>query len=388
MIKGVADAKWRNLQEVAHSDQVPSPINLALAESAIGNFRQSLENGLKYERGWFESGLAGVSAWFFDGLDAKPNRLKPSQRQLVETICNNVERAITREEVSDSENRAMAAIPTAMRDSLEQDVASWAEFAHTELRSQLDFWFRSRNWKKLAWWKLMWRVDDISFITFDVLQRAWLVEAEKEMIWLSGRLEEAGLGDPEKRMRRPAPSPESSKPKIGDSPQAPLISDIVAQIIADKNRDIPPFEDVLRPWPQDISRGRATLCLNTIPALQALAQRLLVQAISTTVLTSSLSALIYMSLSSPSLYEAGTVAAVGFVYSLRRLQGRWGLARERWEENVRTEGIRMLRELEAKMRTMVKEGGKPSADEEMVEQRRAAKNSVEKVRQVLEELGE
>lgn len=384
MIKGVIDGSWTNLQEAPVSDKVLNPINLVLAESAINNLRISSEDGLKYEHGWFESGLAGVSAWLFSGSDEKVGGLKSTFRQLVEMICNNAERAITQQETSESQRQAKMAIPIAMRDSFDQETARWAEFAHTELRNQLDTWFSSKSWKRMVWWKLFWRVDDISSITSEVLQRAWLVEAEKGMIWQFGRLEQAGLRDPEKRIRRPVAKLELPQIRTGAFPGLPLVPGLVPTTITDQGPDIPLPKSIPHPWPQGISRARNSLSTTTIPALQALAQRLLLKAFSTTVLTSSLSALVYMSLSSPSIYEAGAIAALGLVYSLRRLQGRWGLAKEEWEKNVREEGIRVLRDIETEMRTLVREGGKPIVDEKVEEEREAAKKCVEKVRKALE----
>lgn len=386
MIKRVIDAGWINLQDGAVSDQTSNPINLTLAESAVNCFRESLDKGLDYEHGWFDSGLAGLSAWFFDGLDGKASVLKPSIRQLVEKLCDNADRAITRQEALESEHRKIIAMPVATRDSLSQDTADWAEFGHKELRNQLDLWFGSKNWKKMVWWKLFWRVDDISSITSDVLQRAWLVEAEKEMIWLFGRLEQAGLRDPEKRIQRPVVvARESLTPTTGAFPNAPLVLGLVAPTATDQNQDSSPVKSIPRHWPQGISIARTSLSETTIPPLQALAQRLLLETLSTTLLTSSLSALVYMSLSSPSVYEAGTIAALGLVYSLRRLQGQWGLARDAWEKNVREEGRGLLRDLETRMRTMVQEGGKQSVDERAKE-RRFARQSVENVRRALEGL--
>lgn len=386
MIKGVIDASWNNLQEGFVSDQVSNPINLGLAESAINSIRQSSEHGLKYEHGWFDSGLAGVSAWLFAGSDgtAGGGGLKPGFRQLVETLCDNAERAIAQQEAAESQHQAKMAIPIVTRDSFNQDIALWAEFAHTELRNQLDIWFSNRSWKKMAWWHLFWRVDDISSITSDVLQRAWLVEAEKGMIWLFARLEQAGLIDPETRIRRPAAKVELPQIRTGAFPGLPLIPGLVPEPATDRRPDVPRIEPIPRPWPQGVSRARNSLSVTTVRPLQALAQRLLLEAVSTTVLTSSLSALVYISLSSPSLYEAGTIAALGFVYSLHRLQGRWGLAKDTWEKSVREEGVRVLRDIETDMRTMVKEGGKPIVDEKAEEERGLAKNSIEKVRTALD----
>lgn len=388
MIKGVVDASWTNLQEDPVSEQVLSPINLTLAESAIQNLRISSERAFQYEHGWFDSGLAGVSAWLFSGSDGKAGGLKPSLRELVETLCNNAERAIAQQEASESQRQARTAISLIIRDSFDRDIARWAELAHTELRDQLDIWFSDRSWKKMAWWQLYWRVDDISSITSDLLQRAWLVEAEKGMVWLFGRLEQAGLKDPENRMRRSAPKLDLPQIRSGAFPGLPLVPGLVPMTAEDYYvaDGIAPVEPIVRPWPQEISRARTSLSVITIRPLQALAQRLLLESLSTTVLTASLSGLVYMSLSSPSLYEAGAIAALGFVYSLRRLQGRWGLAKENWEKSIREEGVRLLRHIETEMRRMVKEGGKPIVDEKAEEERREAKISIDKVRKALDGL--
>lgn len=384
MIKGVVDASWTNLQDDSVSDRGLSPINLALAESAISSLRISSEDGLKYEHEWFGSGLAGVSAWLFTGLDGKADGLKPSFRQLVETICDNAEQNITQQEASESQRQAKMAISIATRDSFDQEIARWAEFAHTELRNRLDRWFSSRSWKRMAWWKLVWRVDDISSITTDVLQRGWLVGAEKGMIWLFGRLEQAGLRNPEKQVRRPAPKLELPQIMSGAFPGLPLIPGLVPITPTDLRPEIKRPKLIFHPWPQGISRARSSLSMTTISPLQALAQRLLLETFSTTVLSASLSALVYMSLSSPSFYEAGTIAALGLVYSLHRLQGRWGRAKDEWEKNVREEGISVLRDVETEMRKMVNEGGKLIVDEKVGEERKATRISVEKVRKVLE----
>lgn len=386
MIKGLIDGSWTSLQEGPDSGQALNLVNLDLAESAISSFRQSLENSLVYEHGWFGSGLADVSAWFFNGLNEKGSSLKLSLRHLVETCCDNAEQAIIQQELSDSKQRAIITIPFTTRDSLDNDITRWAEFAHTELRDQLDRWFRSGFWKRTTWWKLFWRVDDIVAITSIVLERGWLFEAEKGMILFYGRLEQAGLKDPEEQVRRPVAKLELPIPVRGVFPGRPLIPGLIPPPINERNQDSNrpvPFGSLPRPWPQGISDARTILSMSTIPPLEALAQRLLLETFSTTLLTSCLSALVYVSLSSPSVYEVGTIAALGLVYSVRRLQGRWGLARESWIEKVREDGVRVLRDTEAQMRSLVREGGKINLVDR-TEERNAARRVVENVRRALQ----
>ena len=391
MVKGVVDAGWTDLQRGAVAEQSLSRINLADAESAIDSFRKTSDMALEYEHAWFRSGLANVSAWLVEGVDVEPSNLKPSLRRLIETIANNAEQAILQEQRTRTLQLASSAVSASTRKSLEQDLIGWAEFAHTELRDQLDYAFLGRNWKKLAWWKLFWRVDDVSYITAEILQQAWLVAAEKEMIWQSGRIDHAGLGDPAKFSRRRKPMAESEMAEsessttsmIGSHPPPLLISDVGEEYLPAKYPDDDSSEGMKGPWPQEISHARSSLVRITIPALQADSQRLLFQTISTTGLTSSLSALLYISFSSISMYEAGAIAAVGFVYSMRRLQKQWGLRKGVWEETIREKGRSVLRGAEDKMRSMVREGGQRVVDETEEKDSAAAREGIERVRKAL-----
>jgi hypothetical protein len=54
----------------------------------------------------------------------------------------------------------------------------------------------------------------------------------------------------------------------------------------------------------------------------------------------------YVSSVSTGLYECGAVAALGIVWSLRRMQGKWETARRFWEGEVREEGRRAVRGVE------------------------------------------
>lgn len=390
MIRGVVDAGWTDLQQGNITEQTLSPINLAHAESSIDSFRKSLDMALEYEHAWFSSGLASVSAWLVEGVDAEPFNLKPTLRRLIETISNNVEQAILQEQRARTRQLASSAVSASTRESLNLSLTRWAEIAHTELRDQLDYAFLSRNWTKLAWWKLFWRVDDVSSITADILQQAWLVEAEKEMIWQSGRIEQAGLGNPAKlsRLSRPMATSERPTSMIGSRPPPLLISDVIEEYLRAKYPDADPFEGVSRPWPQEISLARLSLVRITIPSLQADSQRLLFQTISTTLLTSSFSTLLYISFSTFSIYEAGAIAAIGFAYSMRRLQKQWSLRKGAWEDTVREMGRKVLRGAEVKLRTMVREGGKELGGEAEFgeaeeDDRRTAREGVERVRKAL-----
>ena len=120
-----------------------------------------------------------------------------------------------------------------------------------------------------------------------------------------------------------------------------------------------------------------------MPPLQALAQRLILQTMSTTSLSSALSALLWIS-SSCSVFEASAVAALGLTFSLRRMQKLWEGARESWQGTVREEGRRTLKGTEDLVRMIVrsKEQGRAQVDEGALERRRA-REAVKAVREAL-----
>jgi len=382
MVKGVIDGSWNSLQPGIGQSTTISPINLSLGEIAIETFRKSLELSINYEHAWFDSGMPIVSAWLSEGTEVQPGALKPSLRRLTETVIFNTDNAIEAEKESKLQEAKGATISTSTRDIIDQGISIWAEDAHTELRDRLDSAFVSESWRKLKWWKLLWRVDDVGLIASDILQRGWLVEAERDMIWLSGRIYESGLIGPPKKRPPPIVDPEDPvNARLGARPFAPSVSDLV-------EKEIPSFESqdpshTSHPYPQEISLARSSLSKITIPPLQSLSQTLLLQTLSTTALTSSLSALLYISISTTSVYEAGTIAAVGLAWSLRRLQKRWETARARWEVTLREQGRRVLGLVEAQARDVARDGGMGKMDEMGIEERRIAKESVGRVRDAL-----
>lgn len=59
------------------------------------------------------------------------------------------------------------------------------------------------------------------------------------------------------------------------------------------------------------------------------------------------------------MYEAGAVAALGTVWSLRRMQGKWETARKFWEGEVREEGRKAVREVEGVVGKVLTISNKP-----------------------------
>ena len=383
MVRGVINVSWQAPAGEKETENGLIIVNSEKAEKAVTIFRQSLDNSIDYEHRWFESGFALVSKWLLQGTRAEGPHVKPALRTLIELLLQRAEEAILKEEVQRLAQLTSAAIPNITRQTLDTVVRGWAEKAHVELRDQLDGAFHRKSWRRIGWWKLFWRVDDVGTIASDILQRSWLVEAEKEIIWVAGRVEQAGFFGQTPRASISAASdvtPSEEEHVLGGFPPPPRLSDLVGKpVIDDEILSINPS----RPWPQQISLARYELALSTIPPLQALAQRLVLQTLSTTAITSALSALMYVSLSTTSLYEAGGIAAFGLVYSMRRLQKKWEAARAFWEGEVREEGRKALKGTEEVVRGVVREGGREGEDVVGVEERKVAREVLEGVREAL-----
>lgn len=349
-------------------------INVEIGTKALASFRESVHNSEIYEQGWFRSGLPALSKWLVQDLEPSDS-VKPTVSTLIATIADDVEANITKEDTA--RLRILASVPTNQEETaaIVGHLESWAEKSHTELRDELDEAFSARNWHKLSWWKLFWRVDDVTMISSEILERRWLVSAEKNSIYLAGRMNQAGFPEDLQRLAV------SSIPEVTTQDTAPTAENPRTDLSTEVRKP--------QPWPEHISTARMELIQDTVPPLQALAQRLVLQTFSTTSLSSALSALLYVGVSSFSLFEASAVAALGLTFSLRRMQVLWEGARDSWQGTVREEGRRTLKGTEDVVRLIVKgQGTQKEVEDDAVIERRDAREAVQKVREALRRMSD
>ena len=350
-------------------------VNIALGTESLLSFRQSVDNATDYEQGWFASGTPQILDWLKSGTHSTDGDMKPPLRKLIESLLMNADLAIEAEQARQL-NRALSAKVSASEiDSLKTGLSEWAERAHTELRDQLDIAFEGRRWRKLGWWKLFWRVDDVSMIASHILNQRFLTEAEKEVIFLAGRIDGAGIFKDAPVVYRAdwAYKPvveESAEPKLGSEPPPPRIQDLI-----ETQRDDQPLKIKMQPWPLSIPATRAYLNTGTIPALQALAQKLVLQTLTTSSFATIFAGLMYVSSLSTGLYEAGAVAALGIVWSLKRMQGKWETARRFWEGEVREEGRKAVRGVEGVVGNVLSISSNPVEENQEL---KTAKEAVER----------
>jgi hypothetical protein len=348
-----------------HEDDTSScpfmTVDIDYGSQALATFRQSVGNAMQYESLWYKSNLPSLFGWMkLEALNNPDGRTKQPVRKLVGSVLRNATAKIDTQHARQLSKTLASHTAGSSFIALNKGLADWAEAAHQELQNELDRAFTGRRWRKLNWWKLFWRVDDVSMLSSEMVLQRFLPSAEKEVIYLSGKIEEAARSSQ-------VDLPGYSAPVVASSERKALEIDRI------------PTAEMTR-WPAHIPFTRRYILEETIPALQALAQKLVLQTTGTTAATSALAALTY--LSSYGIYEAGAVGALGLVWSLGRMQKKWETAREFWEDEIREEGRKAVRAVEASVaevldRTDAEQTGAANAGElervrELVERAQAA----------------
>ncbi|KAI7781540.1 hypothetical protein LA080_014573 [Diaporthe eres] len=329
-------------------------IDITAASQGLDALRQSVDRGFEYERLWFKSNIPSITTWLKSGVTTTGEGVtKDAVRESIASILLNTHAKIQQEEArrlsSALSAQTSAAVPT-----LNAALAEWAEKSHAELQDQLDKAFTGRRWRKLNWWKLFWRVDDVGVLSSEMLSQRFLPGAERNVIFLAGKIEGSGVFGTDARNKAPY-----SPPTIASTAKP-------SEAAAEPPQEMTPIKKSLpgTRWPAHITFTRNYLQSETVPALQALAQSLVFQSAGFSTLTTSLGALMYLSTFGAS--ESGAVAALGIVWSLRRLQKKWESAREYWQSEVREEGRKAVRAVEISVAETldkaVRDGSKANED--------------------------
>ncbi|KAI1215129.1 uncharacterized protein F4807DRAFT_21785 [Annulohypoxylon truncatum] len=338
-----------------------TPIDIGVASIGLGLVRKDLKNAIEFEHLWFQSNIPKLVEWLKADIMTSPEgTTKPPVKELIGSLLRNTSAAIETEEARQFGSSLSPTTPKSLQNSLDE----WAESAHTELQEQLDIAFSSKRWRKLGWWKLFWRADDVGMLTNDILSQRFLLASERNAIFLAGRMKEAGIA------LGPFPNPYAADENGAESKQLEIQAPAPATA----------------PWPVNIPATRRYLQTKTIPALQALSQKLIAQTLGTSGLTTALGALIYVSTLTTTLYEAGAVAALGIVWSMRRMQKQWETARAFWEGEVREEGRKAVRDVEGVVGDALKQGRTPQDEARGKDELTRAKRLIERAQEILSKL--
>ncbi|KAK4460718.1 hypothetical protein QBC42DRAFT_271853 [Cladorrhinum samala] len=292
---------------------------------------------------WLEGNASKVREWLKknssvqDGAAGEAIKAKPAVTALVKSILSKA-----RSRIQGDERRQSRFVAGSDVDRLHKSLEDWAQDAHEELQQQLTIASTKKSWRKLSWWKLFWRADDVGRITSDMVAAHFLPEAEKSIIHLAGRIDETVA-----KVGKHSVQPSYESPASGE-------------------------------WPAQIPHTRNLIQEHTVPTLQALAQKLVIRSAGISGLSAGLAGLSYFY--SAGAYECGAIAALGVVLSFRQIQTRWEKAQRYWETEVREEGRKAIRSTEnsiLKMLSWASEG-------QVVEARRKEEEEAEKAREIIE----
>ncbi|KAK0635353.1 hypothetical protein B0T17DRAFT_604528 [Bombardia bombarda] len=338
-----------NFKQLSADDLPNCPItrlNVDAGAEGLALFRADVGNAMKFESLWTEANVASISEWLRANVLSPPAvsqeaATKPPVRNLIHSLLQNARTATEEAEARDLSASLTTGVSPEAVARLNRVLADWAQVAHEELQQQLDLAFASPAWQQLGWWKLFWRVDDVGMLSSEMLALRFLPESERGIIYLAGRVHEAGVAAAAAAAEE---LPMYSGPAL--SPSAAEVGSVVAKTGSSAAPQLDLGPAIVARWPTHIPFTRNYLQDKTVPALQALAQKLVFQSLSTASLTTVLAGLTYAS-ALGGVYEAGSIAALGVVLSLRRLQKKWDGARAFWEGEVREEGRKAVRASEA-----------------------------------------
>ncbi|KAF1822959.1 uncharacterized protein K489DRAFT_357180 [Dissoconium aciculare CBS 342.82] len=356
----------------AEADSSDKSIDTDLASHSISIFRADKANGAAFNREWQASRVPTVTAWLKRAVDdsATADGLKPAVQGLIEVLLTGAEKAVTLAESRAARSSVASDVSDATRMSLRKATATWSEEAHGDLATNLDTALDSATWRKTAWWRLLWRIDEVSLSASEVLVRGWLVEAEQTLAFLSGRVLQAGVAS-------------ADDMRGGTVAEVLNFTPMLARVKQDSGLN-PLFNP---PWPQSIAVARQQMLHEVVPALHRRAQGLLVSVLSLMGGSGVLAGTILAASGGVALYEAGAVAALGFVWSLRRLQTKWSRERTAFTQTARENGRRVLIDVEQQLRALIEKGGRTSIDRTSEREWREARKVINACREAILRLG-
>ncbi|SMQ53639.1 unnamed protein product [Zymoseptoria tritici ST99CH_1A5] len=389
-----------------------STMDIDLADHALALFRASNSNGAQFSSEWQASRVGSVSSWIAAAADPSKgtNGVKSAVGDLVSGVLARTTDSISAAESIARSLSTSLTVPEMRRADLQQAITAWSEKSHRDLQYNLAHALLSPTWRRTVWWRLFWRIDEVSISASDVMIRGWLVEAEQNLAWLSGRVIEAGLATAAELKA----DSENSAERLTELPEEGLR----AETDGFKSQRVPPEEKaaetstglgaaVLKrpppvfipisaqdgrnaifdpPWPQTIHLAREQTLYRAVPALHRKAQVLMLSSLSTIGGSGALGAWLWVASGGTMIYEAGAVAALGLVWGLRRLQGKWSQERNVFVNTVVENGRTVLADVEARLRRLVETGGRVNVKEDETKEWNAARQGVRSVEQAMAKL--
>ena len=362
------------------------------AEAGLDAIRSSLEKATTYEHNWLDSGMPVLSRWLTLASAKDSSTLSAPVKNLITSLLMNASSNIDEQSTEAARSVELNSISENTRTRLETAITEFSYSAHAELQSGLAAAWSSRNWRKLAWYKLFWRVDDVSLITTDLISNAWLPRTERAAYEISGRLLQAGI-PPAGFEEVPAEVKVMVTEELATASREPIAAIGVADGGTSTIASIPGHTEVVlqqsRPSPSlasAISSARERVMSRAITELTFSAQQIVFKTLTISGLSAGLSSLAFFSITTGSVYESATIVALGTAYALWRMQGDWQTQCKALEDGLLDAGRTVLRQTEERMRELVRHGGRVDEDSAETRMRREAYEAVEKAKQALKKL--
>lgn len=383
-----------NLESVTltNPDRKTLVMDVKKAGEGLAAIRKSITGATEYEHKWIDSGMPALSSWLTlaaGAQDLEDGNLADPVRDLISSLLTTAVSNIQAAALDSSKTSTAQGLSPATLVNLEEGINEFSRSAHQELQSGLASAWQSRNWRKLAWYKLFWRVDDVGLIITDLVNSAWLPKTERAVYEWSGRLIQVGINPvtesaislhseagrafeitPVQEVQVLQPESQLASAAIEPVPTQPTI----VNRSGESDISIEPIPQAI-PIATTVSRTRNSFMSDSITSLTTTAQQLVFRTLSITGFSAGLSGLTYVSLFS-SVYEAGTIAAVGTVFALWRMQSGWQKATKQLENGLFDEGRSTIVEVVNRMQTLVKERSKVDEDPVVNEARLQAENAV------------
>ena len=379
-----------NGKESSEEAAIANAVDVDLALHALGIFRSARANGAKFSEEWQISRISAVAEWI--ARSSSDATLKPDVQNLLSSLLDSSSASLAMAQSSSDAATINASVPDTKRATTQSAISTWSAEGHKDLQSNLDPALAdSKAWRRTVWWRLFWRIDDVTTSTSELLRQNWLTEAEQRLAFLCGQIVEAGLADQEQMRNVGTPQLlEKGRKKEMDELERKTHTESVAQLMR-----MPSMLATMQqqsgvnalfnpPWPQTINLSRHYLIKSIVPALHTKAQALLFTSASTIAGSTALGAWFYVATGGAALYESGAIAALGLVWALRRLQKKWSQERLLFAESIREDGRRVLGEVEESLHQLVREGGRASVRPEDAAAWREANDALRDCREALD----
>lgn len=397
MINGAISVPLQQSGAAVSAEQQTSgnAVDIDLAMHAVTLFRNNNANGAEFNDEWQTSRIPALSEWIAGSQNTAPQPgLHPAVRSLIDSILSGAAASVSVSRDAELTLAAAKTVPESKRTALKAAISSWSADGHRDLQNNLDIAFTtSHSWRRTAWWRLFWRIDDVTISAANVLRNSWLTEAEQRLAFLSGRILDSGLAT-EGQLMGPIPvllepgrqkemqeyeTNQTQPETVAELMQMPSMLSQTQQRSGVNARYSPP-------WPQSINLSRQYIIHTLVPDLHREAQALLFTTLSIIGGSAALSVWFFAATAGLGIYESVAILALGTVWGVRRLQKKWSRERQNFALAVREDARGVLAEVEGYLRSIVNEGGKASVRPEDVKQWSEASEAIERCASALDKL--